>query len=119
MNSQTRVLGYIPIKNSVQQLKVTVYYHKGGQNYFTYKEEPRGLFLSVTPVERCENFEKVTAFSGIKKCVKEMPRFNSGVLWGYVPTYEELKQLVIHVAVKGGFNVNIPKEMYAAEGVSQ
>lgn len=33
-------------------LKSEVYYNKGGINYFTYKTDPRGYWVSVTIVER-------------------------------------------------------------------
>lgn len=51
--------------------RVRVYYNKGGINYFTYKTDARGYYLSVTPVvlERRGNgitIESCTIFSGIK-----------------------------------------------------
>lgn len=32
-------------------LEVRVYYSKGGMSMFTYKQEPRGYYLAVTPME--------------------------------------------------------------------
>ena len=59
-------------------LKVEVYYTKGGMNMFTYKEEPRGYYLSVSPGARERRdgvtLESYTAFSGIKDCVKQVSR---------------------------------------------
>ena len=59
-------------------VKVELYYSLGGYNFFTYKEEPRGYYLSASPVERSEScgcvMESYTAFSGIKKCIVECQR---------------------------------------------
>lgn len=76
---------YIPLKESennrvkATHLKVETYYNKGGYNYFTYKEEPRGFYLSVSPVERSASasgfmMESYTGFSGVKECVKTVAR---------------------------------------------
>lgn len=55
-------------------LKVETYYNKGGINYFSYKTERRGYYLSVSPVERARGFESYIAFSGIKFLIKEVKR---------------------------------------------
>lgn len=72
---------YIPLpvpERKITHLKVEVYYTLGGMNYFTYKQEPRGYYLSVTPVERAERYgvstEGFMAFSGTKKLVKPVSR---------------------------------------------
>lgn len=46
-------------------LKSEVYYNKGGINYFTYKTDPRGYWVSVTIVERevRENGVSIESFS--------------------------------------------------------
>ncbi|MFZ9296645.1 MAG: hypothetical protein ACO259_10630 [Bacteroidia bacterium] len=69
---------YELIKDNLN-LKIEVYYNKGGQNYFTYKNEARGYYLSVTPVnvEKRENnivIECYTAFSGVKVLLNEVQR---------------------------------------------
>lgn len=59
-------------------LKVEVYYSLGGYNCFTYKQENRGYYLSISPVSRVNRggvvMEGYTAFSGIKQCVKTVTR---------------------------------------------
>ena len=73
---------YIPVRSKttskVNNLKLEVYYSLGGINYFTYKNEPRGYYLSVSPVERVQHdgyvTESVVLFSGIKKLVKEVAK---------------------------------------------
>lgn len=64
--------------NGANALKVEVYYHLGGYNVFTYKEEPRGYYLSVSPVEHSNvggvEMESYTAFSGVKELLVEVKR---------------------------------------------
>lgn len=55
-------------------LKCEVYYNLGGMNYFTYKTEQRGYYVSVSPVERKGNCESYIGFSGIKNCVLPVNR---------------------------------------------
>ena len=57
------------------ELKVEVYYSLGGFNLWNYREEPRGYWLSVTPVVHSEQnggrYESVVLGSGLKKFLKE------------------------------------------------
>ena len=59
-------------------LLIELRYNLGGFNYFTYKEEPRGYYLSVSPValEQRDGYtlESFTAFTGTKYLVKEVAR---------------------------------------------
>lgn len=76
---------YIPVKatktggHKTTHIKIRLYYTLGGYNYFTYKREPRGYYLTVSPVEREEIrpgcwMEGFIAFSGYKHLVKEVTR---------------------------------------------
>ena len=69
---------YIDTKTENMKIKVETYYSLGGMNYFTYKVEPRGYYLSVTPVERVVRDAYVSegyrAFSGYKKLLLEVQR---------------------------------------------
>ena len=70
---------YIPIEGGENKfLKCELYYSLGGMNYFNYKNEPRGYYLSVCPVEKWVSdgcaMESFSAFSGIKKCLVEVKR---------------------------------------------
>lgn len=60
--------------NDVNCLKIEVYYHLGGINYFTYKDEQRGYYLSISPINKRGNTESYTAFSGIKILLLEVKR---------------------------------------------
>lgn len=72
---------YIDLKlnAAATHLKIEVYYNLGGHNVFTGKDEPRGYYLSVSPVERRRTDYGITtetyvAFSGIKECIKPVGR---------------------------------------------
>jgi hypothetical protein len=79
--TQDRVVRYYKIKNgnrNATHLKAEIYYALGGTNVFTYRNEPRGYYLSVSPVERAERngytMESFTAFSGKKWIVLPVQR---------------------------------------------
>ena len=70
---------YTKVENTNKSLKTQIYYDLGGMNYFTSRSEPRGYYLSVTPVEIQQHnesihFEKFTAFSGTKILLMETKR---------------------------------------------
>jgi hypothetical protein len=76
---------YIPVtaakigNSQTTHIKVEVYYTLGGYNYFTYRKEARGYYVSVCPVERREArpgivLESFTCFTGYKALVKEVSR---------------------------------------------
>lgn len=55
-------------------IKCAVYYSKGGVNYFTYRNEQRGYYMSVTPVKRENGWEQYVAFTGSKTCIHPVER---------------------------------------------
>ena len=57
-------------------LKVVISYNKGGINYFTYKNETRGYYVSVTPVTRGERFESFYLLSGGRFITDETKRYS-------------------------------------------
>ena len=68
-----------PNGNKITHIKVETAYSLGGMNLFTYRNEPRGYYLHVSPVERRltdygVTMESFIAFSGIKKLLKEVSR---------------------------------------------
>ena len=70
---------YEKIEGSNKELKIEVYYSKGGMNYFSSQVEARGYYLSVSPVERQQQnssivIESFAAFSGTKVLIKEVAR---------------------------------------------
>jgi len=71
---------YIKKEGFPKELKIQVYYDKGGWNYFSGDKEKRSYYLSVTHVHvnRRENGSimsvETTAFSGTKMLIKEVNR---------------------------------------------
>lgn len=59
-------------------IRETLYYSLGGYNYFTYRQESRGYYLSVTPIKQETHggvvMETYTAFTGTKMCVHPVQR---------------------------------------------
>lgn len=57
------------------QLKVEIYYSRGGWNVFTGNEDPRGFWISVQPVSHSETagikMESFVVGSGLKKFLTE------------------------------------------------
>jgi hypothetical protein len=97
------------IERNGQTLKVEVYYKLGGMNYFTYKDEKRGYWLSVSPVSISKSedgkimTESYTAFSGTKIFLKEVKRsseksYNEAIALAKL----EEEKLIMHVLRANG-----------------
>lgn len=70
---------YEKIENSNKELKIEVYYDKGGMNYFSGKVDKRGYWVSVRPVEREIRgnsivIESYPIMSGIRHFLLEVKR---------------------------------------------
>lgn len=71
---------FYKVKNNpnVTHLKAEVYYNLGGTNVFTYKNEARGYYMSISPVKREDRggyvMESYTAFTGLKQLVVPVQR---------------------------------------------
>ena len=66
-------------KVNATHLKVDMSYDLGGMNMYNYRQEARGYYLTVFPVERevCSSgvtMESFTAYTGIKMLLKEVKR---------------------------------------------
>lgn len=87
---------YIKTNRENQYLKCKLYYSLGGMNYFTYKNEPRGYYVSVSPVERTTDYgfamESYVAFSGYKKCVVTCARKGKKAEAQALDAYENAKK---------------------------
>ncbi len=58
---------YYALKENPQgytHIRIDFYYDLGGYNYFTGKTKHRGYYGTAYPVERTENTETMTAFTG-------------------------------------------------------
>jgi len=70
---------YEKVEGTNYELKIQVYYNKGGMNYFTSRPEARGYYVSVSPVQverRGDGImvESYSAFSGVKMLVLPVQR---------------------------------------------
>lgn len=70
------VLKLIPTGKEHEYIEVSVYYKKGGRNMFTSRNEPRGFWLSVSKVQKGENWTKRFLFEGRKMFLMEVKRFS-------------------------------------------
>lgn len=97
---------YEPIEGSNKQLKIEVYYDKGGMNYFTYKSEPRGYWLSMRQVERKVEdhgvvIESYGMFSGAKAFLLEVKKKSDKAYnQALVLAEEKFSDLKLHVLGK-------------------
>ena len=97
---------YEPIEGSNKELKIEVYYDKGGINYFNGKVEPRGYWLSMRQVERERRdngifIESYGMFSGAKSFLKEVKRYSQKTYEDAVILAEEkMADLRLHVLGK-------------------
>ena len=64
----------IPTNVAGKFIEIEPYYHKGGLNVFTYKQEARGYYIRICPVEVKGNMVSFVAFSGTKVCILECSR---------------------------------------------
>lgn len=92
-------------------LKVTVSYDKGGMNYFTYKTDKRGYYLSVSPVEitKGEGYqtESYVMFSGIKTLLLEVNRASKSAEAKALGLKDgQLQELIDHVVKKNNLIKN-------------
>ncbi|NDE69426.1 MAG: hypothetical protein EB057_05070 [Microbacteriaceae bacterium] len=83
--NQTKTIKEIPISGKPNHYyKVNLFYSKGGLNYFTYKQEERGYYLSVKAVEQKQGdgyvVESYVAFNGVKSLVQTANRFSQKTL---------------------------------------
>ena len=76
---------YLPYPNaSGEEMQIEVYYSLGGMNYWSGKVDPRGLWLSFTPVRRSKSRTGLSSVTsrvgdprGKRFLLKEMKRKNA------------------------------------------
>lgn len=56
-------------------LNVSVFYDKGGPNYFSGGSNRRGYYVSVTPVKKENGCVSYTLFTGVKLFISETSRY--------------------------------------------
>lgn len=81
-------------------LDVSIFYDKGGSNYFSGGVNRRGYYVSATPKKVEGNFVKMTMFEGLKMFLLEVNRFSQKKLDELSFDTEEVKHLVSKVCAK-------------------
>ena len=121
--SKTRIsIARIPTTTEGQFVEVEVSYSKGGINYFTYNNEPRGYWLGVQPITvRSDLGVSFMAFSGTKAFLEDAKRFSAKRLAELaaqgksLPKYD---QLMAHVLAKNGLTLAEAKDEKAVAGAA-
>ena len=86
------------------KMKVELYYSLGGFSYFTYKDNARGIYLSVTPVNQGDGVESFMAFTGYKYLVKPLQRWNKK-LYDFTVDNKVIINAIKQVAMKNDIPV--------------
>jgi len=80
-------------------LEVSVYYTKGGPNYFSRGVTPRGYYLSVKPVTLGESTVSYTMFSGYSHLLLETKRFSAKQFAQAIEISKEHKERLISAVI--------------------
>ena len=89
---------YYPVKannNGTTDLRVELTYDLGGYNMFDYTPKARGYYLVVTPVTRERGMESFTAFTGLRRCIKEVKRKSKGAELAAIRDAELVEKVMI------------------------
>lgn len=103
--SNTCKTEYFKAKGENNFLKVELFYSLGGINYWNYKNEPRGYFVSVCPVTREKHeyggrsyySEGFTIGSGRKMLVEPCARKGKGAEARALEKYEAAKNELLEL----------------------
>jgi hypothetical protein len=106
----------IPVPNpteDVTHLEISVFYQKAAMNYASYKREPGGIYVSVTPVKIADGMVSFILFSGTKRLLETAERLNRKRLAAVGERVEaDVKlqigstwQLVQHVCTERGITI--------------
>ncbi len=101
-----------PNEEGVTHIKVETYYSKGGMNYFSSTNEPRGIYISVSPVTRtCHEgkywTESFKGWSGNKKHMFAMERYNKKKCDTFEMDAEYEQMLIDYVLNKNNLKLNL------------
>lgn len=116
MSSRRRLIKSYPVAGNGEAnvLEVELYFNAGGMNYFTYREERRGYYLSVSPYKASHEghlqSKMYSGFSGLKTLVQEVSRFGQKKFDALVVEDELLNGLVETVLAKNGLTIQQEKQ---------
>jgi hypothetical protein len=80
-------------------LEVSVYYTKGGRNYFSSGVTQRGFYISVTPITIRGNMTSYAMFSGRKQLLFETARYSDKQLARAVEMAKDVEDDLITAVV--------------------
>lgn len=106
--SDRRVERAVLDTNTDKKLAITVFYKKGGINYFNYETEPSGFYVSVSPFTENGDFRTFEMGSGLKGLLEQADRFNRKKLAKFAKNLLELdetKRIIAKVCEKEGLTV--------------
>ena len=86
--------------NNATHLEVSVYYTKGGSNYFSGGVTPRGYYIMVTPVTLNERSVSFTAFTGYSRLLFETQRYTDKQFARALEMAKEHKETLIAAVVE-------------------
>lgn len=107
--STDRTIRLARLKTTGEKLiEVSVSYSKGGINYMTYKQEPRGYQLHVQPLKIEGNWVTIEGFTGVKQTVEEAKRFSRKKLEEVAARIDDsatYHELITYVCMKQGLQL--------------
>ena len=117
--SDRSIAGFIPVANpnkACTHLRVSVFYSKGGMNYFNYNKEPSGFFLSVSPVALEDNAWgkawTTVLTKGFKSLIEGAGRFSQKKLEAHFQAVQR------DIENSTGLVTEISSKVAASEGVA-
>jgi len=98
MQKHTEYIERSDLKNATH-LEVSVYYTKGGTNYFSGGITPRGYYLSVTPIKKADGMTSFTMFSGRSQLLLKTQRYSLKQFAKAVELAKDFEEELIAVVV--------------------
>jgi hypothetical protein len=109
IKDRERLLFELPIlegDSNANIVEIDLNYQLGGWNFFTGSKEGRGIYLSVSPIEKGDGYRGFIAFSGTKILVKELNRYSDKQLRECEVSMETIEKVLNHVIEKNNLVVD-------------
>lgn len=104
--SKNKEIFRIPTNDALTTIDIELSYQLGGHNPFSYANEKRGIYVSVSPMKREGGFRSFSAFSGVKLCIKELKRFSNKAMETAKPDFDTVKSMVTQVCQQSQLNID-------------
>ena len=111
MASRRKTVAKLPLtKGEGHVLDIDISYCEGGIDYGTYRQKPRGYYLSVSPIEEGYSasgmkFTAFSLFSGLTQLIEPANRFSQKKLDTLVAPQDVIDTLVAKVLDKNGLEL--------------